>query len=415
MNEPPRPIKSRDLSFPTDVSKLRESAPPKAPPPPAEEPPKEPPPPAEDLHFRWREMMDAVGEQPRNPDVLVRAGQLAEQMGRKLEVYTYYRKAFDIDPSRSNLIPKLRQYAPTPKEDEEVVRLARRPTTFARALDDVFIYPFRGSGAGILILGAIFIFGCRILAGYNIIPLVGTAVMVIAGAFLMMFYVDVCGTTANGSDDLPEWPDPTRFSGFMIDWAKIWLAGAVAFLPVIVLCILVIPVLMATAPEPEMEDFGPSLRPGAPVPAPAVPDDEDKGAYLADPVLAPARAGAKAALGVLVAFAAGCLVFGAAGLIYWPMAILANIVYGNPLACINPAFIFRSIRAAPKNYAICVLGFFGTVAIAGVLEAVSAAAGIFAFSGLLVTLIEIYAGAVQMRILGVFYRMNQAKLSWMTE
>ncbi len=413
MDEPARPTKSRDLSFPSDPAKLKE---PGAPKPAPAEPPKGSSP--EEAEARWREMMDAVSEQPRNPDVLVKAGQLSEQMGRRLEAYTYYHKAFEIDASKTFLVAKLRQYAGTPREVEETTRLSKRPATFARALDDVFSYPLRGSGLGILILGAIFVFGCRLLMQYNIIPLVGTAVVVISTAFLMMFYADVCGSTANGSEDLPEWPDPTRFTGFVVDLAKFGIAGIVAFLPVILLCILLIPALLAAAPAGG--DFGEDWSPGnrvVPMPPGVRPanDDEGGGAYLADPVVAHAPAGPKAAIGVVLAFLAGCLVFGIVGLMYWPMAILANVIFGNPFACINPVFILRSIRAAPKNYAICLLGFFGTAVLAGILETVSLLFGFFLFSGLVVTLIEIYAFTVQMRILGVFYRMNQSKLAWMAE
>ncbi len=368
----------------------------------------------EEMETKWRNAMDAVTEAPQSPDVLLHAASLAEQMGRKPEAYGYYLKAIRIDPSKSFLIGKLRQNAATPEQREEAARLAKRPTSFARALDDVFVYPFRGGGVGILLLGAVFVWGTRLLFQYNpFVPLISIAVGALVTAYLSMFYVDVCTSTATGSEDLPEWPDLVRFREFLLDWTKLATASLAAFLPIVIAGTLLVVVIVQNLPKappqppPAYSGYFVDGRgfirpsPGArPVPREAVRPSLDE-------VLPP---GVRAAA-VLILVGGG--VFTLLGLAYLPMATLANCVYGHPFACFNPVFIGRSMFAAPGNYAICVVAYFGTTILYGVLEILAAGLGLFLFTGLPVVLVELYCVTVQMRILGVFYRMNQSKLGWM--
>jgi hypothetical protein len=373
---------------------------------------------AEDLEARWRMAMEAVTEAPRSPEVLLHAAGLAEQMGRKTEAYAYYHKAITLDPTKAFLIPKLRQNAVTPEQQQEATKIAKRPASFARALDDVFAYPFRGGGIGILILGAVFVYGCRLLFQYNtLIPFVSFLAGGLITAYLSMFYVDVCTSTATGSEDLPEWPDPVRFREFLLDWSKLATASFVSFLPVIaafaLLTVYVIQNLPAkqAEPPPAYSTYFVDSK-GFITPTPAAK-------RVPAPVAAPQASvedlippGVRAALALIVV--AGGFV-SLLGLAYLPMATLVNCVYGHPFACFNPVFILRSMFAAPKNYAICVLGYFGTAFLVGVLEAVAALPKVFLFTGVAIVMLEIYGLTVQMRILGVFYRMNQSKLRWMSD
>jgi hypothetical protein len=104
------------------------------------------------------------------------------------------------------------------------------------------------------------------------------------------------------------------------------------------------------------------------------------------------------------------------GLIYLPMAITANAIFGYPWACLNPAFIWRSIRAAGKDYAVCVVSFFGMWLLGGVLEWLATVNFLFFFLGIIpACLIEMYSQVVQMRLLGLFFRYNQGRLGWLIQ
>ncbi len=381
----------------------------------------------EEMGARWQKMMQEVSDQPRDPDVLIRAGTLAEEMGRKAEAYIYLQKVSKLDPTKTFIVARMRRLASTPEQQKEVETLARRPASFGKALDDVFVYPLRGSGIGILILGAVFFYGLRLIITYQIFPLISWMVMSITAAYLSMFYVDVVNTTVTGSEDLPEWPDPVRFREFFMDWAKIGTAYVVAFLPVIVIVVVLFSYVLSRASgseefsdsefrpiqhiphqpraaaleETELEDEPTSPAPAAQPPAPT------RAAPTARPSSGP--------VALLFVFLVPAGIFILLGFVYLPMGVLANCIYGHPMACINPFFIIRSIGVARKNYAICILAYFGVAVAAGILEVLARLPGIFLFSSALATLMEIYGGVVQMRILGIFYRMNQARLGWMSD
>ncbi len=323
------------------------------------------------LEERWREMMDALQESPRDADLLVRAGQLAEEMGRKGEAYFYYQKAATIDPAKAFVVTRLRALAQTPEQQKEVAALARRPASFSRALDDVFIYPFRGSGLGILILGAVCVYGVGLVSHFNIFPIFAWILGWIALIYLSTFYVSVCTSTATGSEDLPEWPDFTNLKDMGLNWLKFAVAVVAAF-PAWALVVVFLVWGLFTGGLDE---------------------------------------GAAAVLKLLMILG---LVMIPVSVAYLPMAVLANCIFGNPFTGFNYAFVFRSMFVAKGNYAICILVCFGTLLVVGVLQAVSRMPGIFVFSSLLATLVGMYGNVVMMRILGVFYRMNQAKLGWMT-
>ncbi len=80
---------------------------------------------------------------------------------------------------------------------------------FARLLPGVWKYPVRGHGWLALLAGAI-VFGLLALAlkwGGRMVP--GAALIVGAsfGSYLWMFYLSIVSSTADGADELPDWPD----------------------------------------------------------------------------------------------------------------------------------------------------------------------------------------------------------------
>jgi len=118
----------------------------------------------EELEERWKEAVDVLAERPRDPELLVKAGQLSEQLDRRPEAWTYYQKALTLDPSKAFLIPKLRGLAVTDQQKADVAKMSGRPTSFAAGLSDIFKYPVRGKGLPVLIMGALFVWIGRTLA-----------------------------------------------------------------------------------------------------------------------------------------------------------------------------------------------------------------------------------------------------------
>ena len=113
---------------------------------------------------------------------------------------------------------------------------------------------------------------------------------------------------------------------------------------------------------------------------------------------------------------AGVLIFGLIGLAYLPMAITANSVFGFSFACANPAFIARSVWVSLGDYAVCATTFFLTYLAAGILErVVQISWSLFLVGAIPTTCIELYATAVQMRLLGMFFRYNQGRMGWLVD
>ena len=375
----------------------------------------------EQLEERWKEVVDTLTESPRNIDLLLKAGQVSEQLQRPLEAYTYFHKALSLDPTKAFLVAKLKALAVTPEQKDEVAKLSRRPASFEASLRDIFKYPLRGKGLPVLVIGAIFLWIARILSSSSI----GTSGKTIAGfvlAYMAMFYIDVCHTTVGGDDELPDWPDPLRISEFAWDIGKFFCAFVAAFLPVVAIGIF----LLTSMGSPADGDQMPSLpiRPPHAMPHPIEnPDADDEPAHPAPatpaaPAAAPVPAPKPAAPSFpvpLILGLAGIVLFGFVGLLYVPMAKLANVVMGSPWTCFNYPFVVHSILATPRSYGICLVCYFGTAVVVGIAETAVQMANVLLFTGLGLAFIELYGMTVLMRLLGQFYRMNQAKLGWMAD
>ena len=372
----------------------------------------------EQLEERWKEAVDVLTERPRDPDLLIKAGQISEQLDRRTEAYTYYQKALTLDPSKAFLVAKLRGLAVTDQQKEEVTKMSRRPASFEAGLGGIFKYPLKGKGLAILIMGALLVWIGRGLASHGI----GTAGLTIAGvvaAYLAMFYIDVCHSTVSGDDELPDWPDPLRIHEFGLDVGKFVCATICSFLPVIVILILVGTSVHSGGDDEDRHVAMERRIPKPAAPPAADPDQDDPAAKTpaAAPTPPPPAADPrmnKLAAKILLALI-GIGVFGLVGLVYLPMATLANVVMGSPFTCFNFPFVFRSIGAAPRSYMICLGCYFGVTVLVGAVEFLVNVAGILVLTGFAMAFIELYGMTVLMRLLGLFYRMNQAKLGWMAD
>lgn len=377
-----------------------------------------------ELEERWKEVVDVLGESPRDVDLLIKAGDLSEQLNRRPEAYNYYHKALTLDPSKGFLVPKLKALATGPKQVEEVTKISKRPTSFTASLNGLFTYPVHGKGFFILVMGALLLWFARLLAAHSL-SMAGFTIAGIVTAYLCMFYIDVCHTTVGGEDHLPDWPDPLRLHEFGVDIGKFFVASIVSFLPVIILVVAFGATLWSSGEDPH-------FIPAKTLPAHGVrpahsefdpDDDDDRKPATSSTTPAPATApqpppvapSVDSKLGMQLVLVLAILVFIVVGLVYLPMAKLSNIVMGSPFTCLNFPFVFKSIGAAKQNYLICLGCYFGVTLVMGVAEFVVGRFQIILFTGLLLAFLELYGMTVLMRLLGLFYRMSQAKLGWMAD
>lgn len=324
----------------------------------------------------YQDLLECLGEAPRDVDVLIRTGNMAFEMDRPGEAFLYLTKALDLDPSRRYLLPRIRQSA-LPEQMEMVAKLQKRPATFRMAIKDVFQYPFRGAGLGMLILGTIFFFGIRLITSINIFPVIALVVGVLITGYFSTWWMEVCRRSAVWEDEPPHFPDPTMFTELFADWAKIVAAQVASFFPMIALTVWLF--------TSGMVDFETGLSPEM---VQRWGDDQ------------------------IVMIGGAYLVFAVLGFLYYPMALMANALLHTSRAAFNPFFVVRSILRIPKSY-FAIVGVSAAVWIAAlVMEALIVASGIVIVGGLLITFVEMFVMVVQMRLLGILYGMKQAQLRW---
>lgn len=363
-----------------------------------------------ELEERWKEAVDALTEAPRDVELLLKAGQISEQLRRIPEAYNYYRKVLTLDPSRRFLLPKLRVLATNDSQKEEIAKFSARPAFFIDTLGDFPLYPLRGKGLPLLLMGSIFLWVSRILmkggGGISGISIAG-----VSAAYMAMFYIDVCHMTISGDDQLPDWPDPLRLPAFLSHALQFFMPKLVVVLPAILILLAFGTGGFSKHADEQIPDFQMEYRSRAARPTPAAPEDPKQVAPLPDPSPPPAPAGIPWGLVAPLIVAIAWIPI---GLVYLPMATLSNVVMGSPWTCFNVPFIVRSIFAAPKNYGICLAAYAGVFVVGAGAEFASAGLGIVP-TGFALAFLELYGMSILMRLLGLFYVTNQAKLGWLTD
>lgn len=323
---------------------------------------------------QYQELLDCLTECPRDVDLLIRTGFMAYEMDRPGEAFLYLSRAFEMDPSKRFLLPKLRECA-LPEQMGIVRKFEKRPVTFGMAMKDVFHYPFRAAGVGMLVLGTIFFYGIRLTTAFNLFPVIALVVGVLVTGYFSNWWMEICRRSAVWEDEPPDFPDPTMWTELLADWAKIVAAQIAAFLPMIALTI-----------------------------------------YLFASGMIDLEAGPEAIAawdpGQIVLVGAALVVFGLFGLAYYPMALMANALLHTWTAAFNPFFVIRSIARIPAAY-LAVVGVSAAIWIAAfVTEALIEAQGIVLVGGILITFVEMYVMVVQMRMLGLLFGRNQGRLGW---
>ena len=232
-------------------------------------------------------------------------------------------------------------------------------STFFSALPTAFAYPFRGSGGGMLLVGAVLIFGIAIVASMFRGGVRGSLFQVIlmttCSGYLVAHMMGVITSTAEGDDETPHWPDVTDFvEDVLTPLAHGGAVLIVSSLPAIV---------YALAAEP--------------------PD------VLVDAVF-------WALAGV--------------GGFYAPMAFLGVASFGR-LAALSPHIIVPAIFRVFGQYLTALVVLAALVA--GVTTLGVLMAGAYPVLGMLaVAALTLYTCVVVARILGLLLRTNADRLGW---
>ncbi|HEY3862779.1 MAG TPA: FHA domain-containing protein [Verrucomicrobiae bacterium] len=107
---------------------------------------------------------------------------------------------------------------------------------------------------------------------------------------------------------------------------------------------------------------------------------------------------------------------GLIGFLYFPMALLALSQTESFLA-VSPHIVIPSIARAPAEYGVCCLLFGGLMAFTAFMPRIMEAAPVLlwryaVYQALTVEFVFLYATAVAMRLLGLFYQSAGPRLAW---
>jgi len=226
---------------------------------------------------------------------------------------------------------------------------------FFELLPDAFPYPFKGKGKIMLIAGAIFFWLLELIAS---VSLFGLAIMFFVGGYLVSSMFRIIGSSANGDEELPDWPDFSDFWNDIINPVFLICATVVASSLPVIFCFFL---------------FGRS----------------DQSIFLSNPLFW---------LAII------------AGMFYFPMGLLAVALFNRVLA-LNPLLVVVSILKVPMEYLVaCVLLLF----IYGANLIGNALTGFIPFlGGLLGWFLSLYLLMVEMRVLGLLYYTNKKRLKWL--
>lgn len=104
-------------------------------------------------------------------------------------------------------------------------------------LKDSLVYPFRGTGWMMILMGAGLVLVFQVAA---VAPVLGGIAGLLGWAYLMAFYFDVIATTVSGSDETPEWPVVSELrSDVLLPAAQIFCAWLLSLGPAFALNFLV--------------------------------------------------------------------------------------------------------------------------------------------------------------------------------
>ena len=210
----------------------------------------------EEWEEKFREALEALGEDSRNPDIVARVAQAAEGLGRTPEAFMYYDKLVQIDPGNVWAAQRLQAMATTPEQQKRAEQVRSQPRTFGSALGGVLAYPFQGAGLGMLIIGSIMFFAISFVLRKNVFFIYSIGPAALMSMYILAFYASVFTSSTMGNEEVPGWPDVTNWSSLMGDAFQIVAAFIISFLPIILALFLLVAGLLSvlfsgnTAPTP---------------------------------------------------------------------------------------------------------------------------------------------------------------------
>jgi hypothetical protein len=249
------------------------------------------------------------------------------------------------------------------------------PKSFFASVPGAFVYPVRGSGVFIMLIGMLIFVGIRLgtlmMAGGGVRGIgMGFIMSVLLGGYLFTFLQNIIHSTAAGDSEVPDLPGINFLEDVLLPFFRLLGLIVVSFAPAVALLIFTL-----------------------------------------------ATASPMAAIGMLPAVLLGC--------VYFPMAFLA-VATLDSVGAVNPLVIIPSILKVPLEYIVTVV-ILASVLIftkvgdivltlafpkgmltqsVGELVAMFAVKFVWGFIGL-------YLLTVNTRILGLLYLTNKDKLNWL--
>lgn len=246
---------------------------------------------------------------------------------------------------------KVASTAGTPEE----IRYEEDSRSFIVILPTVFVYPFLGNGLWVLIAGTLAFGIVAFFRHYNIIPFVDLIIGVIISGYLAAFLMKIISDSADGKNEVPDFPDFDNFWDSTI--------------------------------EPALKVAGVSVFPLLPA--------------LAYYFLARPELGFMDPIVILLFFI---------GLFFIPMCLLI-VSLSESLAAVNPLFIIPSIFKVFGTYILA----FGVLVVIVLLKSIMNK--LFISVPLLGFFIEwfltLYFIMLEARIIGLVYYTNREKLNWL--
>lgn len=226
------------------------------------------------------------------------------------------------------------------------------PRNFFALLPDAFLYPFRGHGKFLLLIGGL----CYWFSGFMAaLPLLGLVWAVIVGGYVCAVMIDIIGSSAKGDQELLDWPD---FRGFWSDILHplflVVATAALCFLPAIVLALADI-----------FSDW-----------------DGKTATWIAL----------------------------AAGMLYLPMGLLA-VALCDSVAALNPFLVVTSILKVPVEYLTACVAL-GLIFALRYSMGAYLTESLPIFGSLVDTFVWLYFLVVEMRIIGLIYYAKEERLGW---
>ena len=225
----------------------------------------------------------------------------------------------------------------------------QRPRSMAEMVSDAIAYPLRGSGFGLILLGAVFFVLIDMLSrSWRY----GLFFSIFGAGYLSAYMLETVNGGANGKKEPQDWPE----------FANVWDSVALPFLQMATVWLVCL----------------------APAALPFLVSGITQGSVFA-----------ASAIAIVTS-------------LYVPMAILA-LALNNSVAAIGPSVVVPAILAVPWQY----LAVWGVLAAAGALSALFQAfvASAIPILGLAVnTLVSLYLLSVEMRLVGLLYLVNSKRL-----